>query len=156
MIRESTGVNKPQVHRGEKSADLCTIHHYKSILLAFHIPIVYLDLVQAKSYFFSVDNHRPKLDDRQKAKHLCGDHFHVLGQIFAVEVRVNHMRYQQETHEEKDNCRLGVHFNVIRERVLSRPDSDQRQQRFGYVVHVFGIRFVMDVTIIRSIFAHIG
>ena len=156
MIGESTGVTKPQVHRGEKSADLCTIHHYQPILLAFHVPVLCFDLVQAKSDFLSVDNHRPKLDDRQEAKNLRGDHFHVLGQIFTVEVRVNHMRYQQETHEEKDDCRLDVHFNVIRERILFRPDSDHRQQHFGYVVHVLGVRFVVYVTIFRSIFTHIG
>ena len=92
VIGQSAGITKAQIHDCEESADLCSVHHYQPIFFAFHVSVLYLHLHQPKSDLLSVNDNRPKFNDRQKAENLCGNHFHVFGQIFAIEVSIDHVR----------------------------------------------------------------
>lgn len=91
VIGQSACITKAQIYDCEESADFRSVHHYQPILFAFHVSVLYLHLHQAKSDLLSVNYNRPKFNDRQKAENLCGNHFHVFGQIFAIEVSVNHV-----------------------------------------------------------------
>jgi len=128
VIRQRAAIGQTQVRNGKEPADLGAVRHHQSILLALHVSVLDLHLLQAILDAIPVDDNRPELDDGEQAEHLSGDHLHVLGQVLRVEEGVYDVRHQQKTHQTKHHACLQEILDLVGRGVtaVKWPDTDWR------------------------------